>query len=83
MAINRSAALREYETQEEQEEDIPMAAPKPLTSLSPGAGSILRSSHVRKPTRDLASIGLPRDVPLKMPLSEALMLDRGEGRLVR
>jgi hypothetical protein len=82
MAINRSAALREYEPQEEQEEDIPMAAPKPL-KLSPGAGSILRSPHIRKPTRDLASIGLPPEVPLKMSLSEALMLDRGEGRLVR
>ncbi|HEX6898386.1 MAG TPA: hypothetical protein VF789_01680 [Thermoanaerobaculia bacterium] len=45
--------------------------------------SVLDSPYVRKPTRDLASIGLPRDIPVKMSLTEALMLDRGEDRLAR
>jgi hypothetical protein len=78
MSGTRSAALRVYEAQEE---DNPMAAPKPL-KLS-GAERILRSPHIRKPTRDFASLGLPSHIPVKMSLTEALMLDRGEGRLER
>jgi len=60
-----------------------MATPKPSIRPLSGAERILRSPHIRKPTRDLASIGLPKAFPVKMSLTEALMLDRGEGRLAR
>ena len=54
-----------------------------LVKPSPGAERILRSPHIQKPTRDFASLGLPLAMPVKMSLTEALMLDRGEGRLER
>jgi hypothetical protein len=54
----------------------------PPVKPSATAERLLSSPNVRKPTRDLASIGLPSPRPLRMSLTESLMMER-EGRLDR
>ena len=54
----------------------------PPVKPSAAAERLLSSPHIRKPTRDLASLGLPVARPLRMSLTESLMLER-EGRLDR
>ena len=64
---------------------IPQIIPK----MSPVMERLFRAGHLQLPTRDLASLGLPVARPAsssdknKMSLTEALMLDRGEGRFAR
>jgi hypothetical protein len=84
MSTKRAAALQDPRRPEagEEEEDSPMPVQRPVP-LRGKAKSVLDSPHVRKPTRDLASLGLPPAMPVKMSLTESLMLDRGEDRLAR
>jgi hypothetical protein len=48
--------------------------------LPPVLERLYRAGHLRLPTRDLASLDLPRPhVTVRMSATEALMLDRGRG----
>lgn len=60
-----------------------MRSENPPIEMNPFLHRLSKAGHLRKATRDLASIGLPEPLPLKMTLTEALRLDRGEERLVR
>ena len=51
-----------------------------LPKMSPLMARLYQAGHLRLATRDLASLGLPVSRPAKMSLTEALELDRGEGR---
>jgi alkylhydroperoxidase/carboxymuconolactone decarboxylase family protein YurZ len=72
---------------------IPKIIPKMSPpKMSPVMERLFRAGHLQLPTRDLASLGLPVARPVdtanknnenKMSLTEALMLDRGEGRFAR
>lgn len=59
--------------------------PQIVPQMPPVMERLFRAGHLRLPTRDLASLGLPpaRPVATRMTLTEALMLDRGEGGLAR
>jgi hypothetical protein len=79
-----NAALR-HPLQEEGEEDQPMKHVQKVQTprLTPLLERLYRAGHLRLATGDLASLGLPEPRPVKMSLTQALMLDRGEGPLVR
>jgi hypothetical protein len=81
--MSRTAALRKVQPLEACEEAFEEDSVMPLhPPVKPSAAEerLLNSPNVRKPTRDLASIGLPAARPLRMSLTESLMLER-EGRL--
>jgi hypothetical protein len=64
-------------------EDDPMRTENPPIELNPFLHRLYKAGHLRKATRDLAAIGLPEPLRLKMTLTEALRLDRGEEQVVR
>jgi alkylhydroperoxidase/carboxymuconolactone decarboxylase family protein YurZ len=99
MATTRSAAARYFPLDEADEDgpqarqEASMKAQNPIPQIIPKMSPVMerlfRAGHLQLPTRDLASLGLPAARPAsssdknKMSLTEALMLDRGEGRFAR
>jgi alkylhydroperoxidase/carboxymuconolactone decarboxylase family protein YurZ len=99
MATTRSAAARYFplddvdEDGPQAQQEASMKAQNPIPQIIPKMSPVMerlfRAGHLQLPTRDLASLGLPADCPAnaanknKMSLTEALMLDRGEGRFAR
>jgi alkylhydroperoxidase/carboxymuconolactone decarboxylase family protein YurZ len=96
--MTRSAAARYFPLDEvddgpQQQQEAPMKAQNPIPQIIPKMSPVMerlfRAGHLQLPTRDLASLGLPAARPAnpsdkdKMSLTEALMLDRGEGRFAR
>jgi hypothetical protein len=94
MATIQGAAVRYFPRDETGEDDRPQAQevlmkaqnliPQIIPQMPPVMERLFRAGHLRLPTRDLASLGLPPARPAnQMTLTEALMLDRGEGGLAR
>ncbi len=80
MAITKGAAVRKVVAGESEESLMKIeSAPK----MSPLMERLYREGHLRPATRDLASLGQPAPRPVKMTLTAALQLDRGEGSLAR
>jgi hypothetical protein len=82
MATTRSTAARKSAANEPEGEDSLMKL-QSTPKMSPLMERLYREGHLRPATRDLASLGEPAPRPVKMSLTAALQLDRGEDPLAR